>query len=66
MKENWEVFMSKLVVISGPSGAGKGCIVKELLEIYKEKNDKVYLSVSATTRSPRDGEVDGINYYCRI
>ena len=55
--------MGKLVVISGPSGAGKGCIVKELLNIYKEQNDKVYLSVSATTRSPRDGEVDGINYY---
>ncbi len=55
--------MSKLVVISGPSGAGKGCIVKELLNIYKEKNDKVHLSVSATTRLPRLGEVDGINYY---
>ena len=55
--------MSKLVVISGPSGAGKGCIVKELLNIYKEKNDKVHLSVSATTRSPRDGEVEGVNYY---
>ena len=55
--------MSKLVVISGPSGAGKGCIVKELLNIYKEKNDKVHLSVSVTTRLPREGEVDGVNYY---
>ena len=55
--------MSKLVVISGPSGAGKGCIVKELLNIYKENNDKVHLSVSVTTRSPREGEVDGVNYY---
>ena len=55
--------MSKLVVISGPSGAGKGCVVKELLNIYKEKKDKVHLSVSATTRSPREGEVEGINYY---
>ena len=55
--------MSKLVVISGPSGAGKGTIVKELLKIYEEKNDKVHLSVSATTRLPREGEVDGVNYY---
>ena len=55
--------MSKLVVISGPSGAGKGCIVKEVLNIYKENNDKVHLSISATTRSPREGEIDGVNYY---
>ena len=55
--------MSKLVVISGPSGAGKGCIVKELLNIYEEKRDFVYLSISVTTRSPRVGEVDGVNYY---
>ncbi|AWI03936.1 guanylate kinase [Clostridium drakei] len=47
-----------LVVISGPSGAGKGTICKALLE----KND-FWLSVSATTRSPRVGEVDGVNYY---
>ena len=55
--------MSKLIVISGPSGAGKGTVVKELLNIYKENNDKIYLSVSATTRAPREGEVDGVNYY---
>ena len=55
--------MSKLVVISGPSGAGKGTVVKELLNIYKNNKDKVHLSVSATTRSPRDGEVDKVNYY---
>ena len=55
--------MGKLIVISGPSGAGKGSIVKELLEIYKENHDKVHLSVSATTRSPRDGEIDKVNYY---
>lgn len=47
-----------LVVISGPSGAGKGTICKALLE----KND-FWLSVSATTRSPRVGEVDGVNYF---
>lgn len=48
-----------LIVISGPSGAGKGTICKALLE----KHQNIYLSVSATTRSPRDGEIDGINYY---
>ena len=55
--------MSKLIVISGPSGAGKGTVVKELLNIYQEHNDKIHLSVSATTRSPRKGEIDGIDYY---
>ena len=55
--------MSKLVVISGPSGVGKGTIVNELKEMYQENNRKLYLSVSATTRSPREGEVEGINYY---
>ncbi|MDU5021698.1 MAG: guanylate kinase, partial [Clostridiales bacterium] len=48
-----------LLVISGPSGAGKGTICKEFLE----NNKDVKLSVSATTRSPRDGEVDGVNYF---
>ncbi|MGL5577104.1 MAG: guanylate kinase [Sarcina sp.] len=48
-----------LIVISGPSGAGKGTICKALLEKHKE----ISLSVSATTRSPRDGEVDGVNYH---
>ncbi|AYE33127.1 guanylate kinase [Clostridium septicum] len=48
-----------LIVISGPSGAGKGTICKELLK----NNDNLYLSVSATTRNPREGEIDGVNYY---
>ncbi|WP_154529975.1 guanylate kinase [Inconstantimicrobium porci] len=48
-----------LIVISGPSGAGKGTICKALLE----KRNDLYISVSATTRSPRKGEVDGINYH---
>lgn len=47
-----------LIVISGPSGAGKGTICKALLE----KND-FWISVSATTRSPRNGEVNGESYY---
>ena len=48
-----------LIVISGPSGAGKGTICKALLE----KKDDLFLSVSATTREPRAGEVHGVNYY---
>ncbi|MDW8801090.1 guanylate kinase [Clostridium sp. A1-XYC3] len=47
-----------LVVISGPSGAGKGTICKALLE----QND-FWLSVSSTTRQPRKGEIEGTNYY---
>ena len=48
----------RLIVISGFSGAGKGTVVKRLLE----KHD-YSLSISATTRSPREGEVDGKDYY---
>ena len=55
--------MGKLIVISGPSGAGKGTIVQALLELYKINNSKVHLSISATSRSPREGEIDGVNYY---
>ena len=47
-----------LVVISGFSGAGKGTIMKELIRSYD-----YFLSVSATTREPRDGETEGIDYY---
>lgn len=47
-----------LVVISGFSGAGKGTIMNELIQRYD-----YFLSVSATTRRPRDGEVEGRDYY---
>ena len=47
-----------LIVISGPSGTGKGTVCKKLLQ----RND-FWISVSATTRAPRKGEVDGENYY---
>lgn len=47
-----------LTVISGFSGAGKGTIMRELIQRYD-----YFLSVSATTRSPRAGEVDGKDYY---
>jgi guanylate kinase len=48
----------RLFVISGPSGTGKGTICKELI-----KDDKIRLSVSMTTRNPREGEVHGVSYY---
>ncbi|MCY9531078.1 MULTISPECIES: guanylate kinase [Paenibacillus] len=48
-----------LIVLSGPSGVGKGTVCKALL---KKTNDLTY-SVSATTREPRAGEVDGVNYF---
>jgi len=48
-----------LVVISGPSGAGKGTICRSLTENAKD----LELSVSATTRAPRTGEIEGKNYY---
>ena len=48
-----------LIVISGPSGAGKGTICQELLK----RNDNLFLSISMTTREPRGTEVNGVEYY---
>ncbi|MBR2500376.1 MAG: guanylate kinase [Clostridia bacterium] len=48
-----------LLVVSGPSGAGKGTVCSEILR----KHPEFFLSVSATTRLPRPGEIDGVNYY---
>ncbi len=48
-----------LLVISGPSGSGKGTLIKRLLEL----DDSFIYSVSATTRAPRVGERHGVNYY---
>ena len=49
----------EVIIISGPSGVGKGTIIKELLRAY----DVFSLAVSATTRSPRKGEVDKKDYH---
>ena len=49
----------KLLVISGPSGVGKGTIVKELLKLRPQAS----LSISCTTRAPREGEKEGESYF---
>lgn len=53
-----EKHAGKLFVLSGPSGAGKGTICKQVL-----KETDVALSVSMTTRKPREGETEGVSYY---
>jgi guanylate kinase len=49
----------KLIVLTGPSGAGKGTLLKAL----RERHPELYISISATTRSPRPGEVNGQHYF---
>lgn len=51
--------MNRLVVLAGPSGVGKGTVVRAL----RTRHPEVWLSVSATTRNPRPGEVDGEHYF---
>ena len=54
-----ELPTSRLVVLAGPTAVGKGTVSRYIRENYP----KVLLSVSATTRPPRPGEVDGVHYY---
>ncbi len=49
-----------LIVFSGPSGVGKGTVLSALM---KEEDLNLVYSISMTTRKPRQGEVDGVNYY---
>jgi len=49
----------QILIISGPSGSGKSTLLSCLL---KEEND-LYFSISSTTRAPRQGETEGVNYY---
>ncbi len=49
----------KLIVITGPSGVGKGTLIASLLQ----RHSQLRLSISATTREPRPGESDGVEYY---
>lgn len=48
-----------LIVISGPSGSGKDSVCERL----KEYNNNFWVSISCTTRKPREGEENGINYF---
>ena len=48
-----------LIVLSGPSGAGKGTVRSRLFQC----DDTITYSISATTRLPREGEVEGVDYY---
>ena len=50
-----------LIVFSGPSGSGKGTILSNFYSSFAD--DRIKYSVSATTRNPRDGEKDGVNYF---
>ena len=51
---------SKLIIFAAPSGAGKSSLIKKIIEVSKEKLE---LSVSATTRAPRKGEIHGKDYF---
>ena len=51
--------LGNLTVLTGPSGVGKGTIVRKILESHSD----VWLSISATTRKPRSGEIDGEYYF---
>lgn len=56
---NSEKKKGKIIVITGPSGVGKGTIISTIVKDL----DNVVLSISATTRKPRPGEQDGVHYY---
>ena len=49
----------QILIVSGPSGSGKSTLLSRLL---KEEKD-LYFSISTTTRAPRQGEAQGVNYY---
>lgn len=49
----------KTFIISGPSGVGKSTVLRELLR----DRDDLYFSISATTRTPREGEINGVHYH---
>jgi guanylate kinase len=57
---DWESLPGRLIVLSGASGSGKSTLVDRLLE---RQECKVTRSISSTTRDPRPGEVDGVNYH---
>lgn len=59
MTDQFETAATRLTVLSGPSGVGKGTVVAEVRRLFPH----VWVSVSCTTRKPRQGEVDGVQYH---
>jgi guanylate kinase len=57
-----ETRRGRIVLLSGPSGVGKGTVIAEAKELAAEQGTKIWESVSDTTRQPREGEVDGVDY----
>ena len=53
----------QLIVISAPSGAGKTSIIKNVIKKLNDRNSESKFSISHTTRLPRDGDIDGSDYY---
>ena len=53
----------QLIVISAPSGAGKTSIIKNVIKKLNDENRKSKFSVSHTTRLPREGDIDGSDYF---
>ena len=51
--------LARLTVLAGPTAVGKGTVVTEL----RRRHPNLFVSISATTRRPRPGEVDGVHYY---
>ncbi len=52
-----------LFIVTAPSGAGKTTLIKNIIEFAKTNNEKVFMSVSHTTRTPRANESDGTDYF---
>jgi guanylate kinase len=52
--------MAPLIIISGPAGVGKSTVIQKLKQVT---NRPIHISVSATTRQPREGEIDGVHYH---
>jgi guanylate kinase len=53
--------MGRVIAVSGPSGVGKGTVIRELQKLYKN----YAISISVTSREPRKGEIEGVHYFFR-
>ena len=64
VRDSEHVIIHKPLLISGPSGVGKGTLIERLMDFYNEEDGLHFkFSVSHTTRKPRPGEVDGVHYH---